>query len=148
MAKIKGNDLIVLINDNGVYRSIAYSTQCEIDLVATTIEVGNPQSGRWPRKKLRYISWKVASGQLLSDNQDSDVILSLLTTGRELNLLFTTVDPGIIPEVPRMPDGRFSLSGQALLTRYTVTAKHRDFVTASATFDGSGENKKLNPGTL
>lgn len=148
MAKIKGDDLIVMIEQDGMYHAIAYSTQCDIDIVATTIAVGNPLSGRWPRKKLRYLNWKVTTGHLLSDKQDCDTILSLLSSGRTLNLLFTTVEPHLIPDVERLPDGRFCLSGQALLTRYTVTAKHRDFVTSSATFDGSGESKKLNPGTL
>ena len=78
MAKIKGNDLILFIQKDGKYKAYAYSTTCEIDIQANTIEVGSPDTGQWVRKKKRKISWRVSSGYLMSDGSASMEIFKTL----------------------------------------------------------------------
>ena len=47
MKKIRANDLIVMYKVNGQWKAIAFSTSCEIDISADTIETSSPDTGRW-----------------------------------------------------------------------------------------------------
>lgn len=51
MAKIKGNDLILFIRKEEEYKALAYSTTCEIDIQADTIEIGSPDTGNGRKRK-------------------------------------------------------------------------------------------------
>ena len=146
MEKYKGDDLLVMYNDNGTWKVVAYATTCELDINATTIPTANPKAGKWPKQKLKSISWKVTSAHLLSDHEGNKDMMQLLATGREVELKFSTVKPHTSPQDPAdyVADDKFSVGGKALVTRYTVTANHRDFVKASVAFIGSGENDYIN----
>lgn len=141
MAKIRGNDLIVMVRRDSSWKTVAFGTTCEIDVNAETIDVGSPSSGRWRRRKVKRISWRMSTGHLLSDvSQDVD-LFALLAAASEVDVSFTTVESHDLPmaDPPQyVPDSRFHLSGKAFVTRYTVTGKRGDYAVASATFTGSG----------
>lgn len=145
MAKIKGKDITVMVARNGRdYKALAYSTSCELDVNVSYLKAGNPTDGRWPKNKPKYYSWQVSVGRLLSDLGDD--LFAELCIGKEIALLFTTVEDHPQPQegIPSyVPTTSMQLQGQAIITRLTITANNRDYATASVTFVGSGELKKI-----
>lgn len=132
MSKIKGDEMIVLVHRSGNWQALAFSTQCDIDINAATIQAGNPRSGRWPKTKTKQLAWRVHSSQLLTEGRTD--LYNELTTGEEIDLLFTTVMPGT-----HTHDERYYMSGKAVVTNYHITAAHRKFSVADITLTGSGE---------
>lgn len=146
MSKIKGSDIIVMMLVGGDWKVAAYGTTCEIDVNASTIQVSNPSSGKWPRNKVKGYSWQVTCGTLISDAGDGLDIFDMLKDGVEVLVTFTSVDSHVLPVssiAPYVPNTKFRLEGNALVTRYTASAKRGDHATASATFLGSGELNKV-----
>lgn len=140
--KINGNDLIVMLRRGSEWHTVAFGTTCELDITAETITVGTNRSGRWVRHRIKRISWQVTSGQLLSDQRQDVDLFALMKAGDAVGLAFTTVASHELPmaEPPvYTPDGRFRLTGDAFVTRLTVTGRRGDYATMSATFTGDGE---------
>jgi hypothetical protein len=138
MAKIKGDDITVLTYHDGVWTARAFATTCDLDINVEIIRAGSPTNGRYYNKKARRIDWKVNCGHLLSDAGDD--FFSDVESGDYIQLMFTTTLPRELAEdLPNYtPDTKFQVYGSALISRYTITGKHRDYVTSSVSFEGSG----------
>lgn len=141
MAKIRGNDLILFIQKDGKYKAYAYSTTCEIDIQAETIEVGSPDTGRWIRKKKRRLSWNTSCGYLISAGGDTTELFKMLVDKTPVMITLGSVNPhtDTVDAADYTTDGRLSMQGEGLLTRMTITGKKGDFVTMSIEIAGCGE---------
>lgn len=141
MPKLRGNDLIVFFEQGGEWKTLAYATTCEIDIQAETIEIGSPDTGRWVKKKKRRISWSVNSGHLMSNVKQKINLYNYLLSDNPVKISVASVEnhtERIYPE-DYTPDGRYSLIGEALVTRMTITGNRGDFCTLSMSLAGIGE---------
>lgn len=139
--KIRGNDLFVFIQRSGIYKAYAYSTTCEIDVQAETIGVGSPDTGRWSKKKKKKRSWRLSSAYLVGSGDSAAQLFSMLDSDETIKIMFGTVAPHkeLMDADDYVPDGRFAMVGDGLLTRMTVTGRRGDFVTMSVEIEGSGK---------
>lgn len=138
MAKIKGNDLILFIQKEGEYKALAYSTTCEIDIQAGTIEIGSPDTGQWTKKKKKRKTWRVSSGHLISDSENVIDIFNMLVGTEEVSIMIGTVAPHALSmnADDYVTDERLTMKGRGLITRMTTTGKKGDFVTMSIEIEG------------
>lgn len=141
MAKIRGNDLILFVQQSGVYQALAYSTTCEIDMQAEVIRVSSPDTGQWAKKKKKRKDWSVSSGCLISDSKQTLDLFNMYLNDEPIIVMLGTVAPHAeaMNAINYVPDERLKLRGEALVTRITITGKRGDFVTMSITLDGCGE---------
>lgn len=140
MAKIKGNDLILFIQKNDKYKAYAYSTTCEIDIQADTIEVGSPDTGQWVKKKKRKKNWRLSSGYLISEGGDTSELFKTLIDNNSVMITLGSVRPhaDVMDANDYVTDGRLTIQGEGMLTRMTITGRKGDFVTMSIEVEGSG----------
>lgn len=140
MAKIKGNDLILFIRKEEEYKALAYSTTCEIDIQADTIEIGSPDTGQWTKKKKKRKNWRASSGYLISDSVDAIDVFKTLVGNESVSLIIGTVEPHALSvnADEYVPDERLTIKGDGIITRMTITGKRGDFVTMSIDIEGSG----------
>nr|DAR57513.1 MAG TPA: hypothetical protein [Caudoviricetes sp.] len=140
MAKIKGNDLILFIRKEEEYKALAYSTTCEIDIQADTIEVGSPDTGQWTKKKKKRKNWRASSGYLISDSVDAIDVFKTLVGNESISLMIGTVEPHAlsVSADEYVTDERLTIKGDGIITRMTITGKRGDFVTMSIDIEGSG----------
>lgn len=138
MAKIKGNDLILFIRKEEEYKALAYSTTCEIDIQADTIEIGSPDTGQWTKKKKKRKTWRVSSGHLISDSENVIDIFNMLVGTEEVSIMIGTVAPHALSmnADDYVTDERLTMKGSGLITRMTTTGKKGDFVTMSIEIEG------------
>lgn len=144
MAKIKGENITVFAYTRGQWRTRAYGTSCEVNINVEYVRAGNPNSGKFPIKKPRIIDWRINCAKLLSDLGDD--LYNELRNGTTFAVRFTTVDSHLSPQtgLPNYtPNSKFQLVGEVIITKYTVTGKHRNFATVSMTLDGSGELNRV-----
>lgn len=140
MAKIKGNDLILFIRKEEEYKALAYSTTCEIDIQADTIEIGSPDTGQWTKKKKKRKNWRASSGYLISDSVDAIDVFKTLVGNESVSLMIGTVEPHALSvnADEYVTDERLTIKGDGIITRMTITGKRGDFVTMSIDIEGSG----------
>ena len=118
----KGKDMKVFIGSS----FIAGSTECSIEIGADIVEIASPSSGAWKEYKAKRKSWSVATSHLLSTANESTL----------LGLIGTTVTLAL-----KEYDGSSwsaTETGSAICTKLQITAKNRDFITANASFQGTG----------
>ena len=144
MPKLRGNELIVFFEKGGVWKTLAYATTCEIDIQAEVMDVGSPDTGRWVKKKKRRRSWNVSSGHLMSDVKQEIDLYDYLISDNPVKVCVSSVaaHDEQIKSIGYVPDGRYSLVGDALVTRMTITGNRGDFCTLSMSLAGSGELKQ------
>ena len=138
MKKIKANDLIVMYKVNGRWKAIAFATSCEIDISADTIETSSPDTGRWKTYKKRKKGWRISTAHLKGNVKKSPDLFELLESDEPIQVCFATVEahPDIIKHTEYKQDGRYMLTGSALVVRLTETARKGDMVTMSIHADG------------
>ena len=54
--KLQGKDLIVFYWNGTEFTTLAYATQCELDIHADTVEVSSPLTGKWKTYRKRRVS--------------------------------------------------------------------------------------------
>lgn len=144
MSKIKGQNVVVLVKD-GAWKALAFATVCELDESVSVLETGSAESGRYRNVKPKRISWQMTSGHLYSDAQQAVDIKSIIDSLQRIQVAFCQVTehplPMTEPPVYRpeyLNSNALQYSGFCYITRYTVTARNRDFVTQSITLTGDG----------
>lgn len=145
MKKIKANDLVVMYKINGEWRAVAFGTSCEIDITADTIETSSPDTGRWKTYKKRKRTWRINTAHLKGDLKKTPDLLEMLDSDDTIRVCLTTVEahPDMIGPKEYRKDGRYELTGEALVTRYTETARKGDMVTMSAELQGNGALEQM-----
>ena len=145
MSKIQGQNVVVLIKD-GSWKAVAYMTVCELDESVSVIETGSKVSGKWRRVKTKRHSWQITSGYLMSNAAQAVYLKELMDADTRIHVAFCEVpahlDRQTEPPVYQ-PDylniNALKRSGYCYITRLTVTARNRDYVTQSVTFTGDGK---------
>lgn len=140
MKKIRANDLIVMYMVDGRWKAIAFATSCEIDISADTIETSSPDTGRWKTYKKRKKGWRISTAHLKGNVKKTPDLFEMLKSDDPVQVCFTTVEahPDIIKHTEYKQDGRYMLTGEALVIRVTETARKGDMVTISAELQGNG----------
>jgi len=151
MSKIKGQNLVVLFQGSDLqWKALAYATQCELDLQREMKAVGSATSGNWKHYKPKQMAWRITCAHLLSDVDQPVDIDELLVSGAKVKVTFTCVEDHPLPksDPPEYkPEYRFfgppygfayTRTGDALVSRHTVTARHRTYVSSSIELTGTG----------
>lgn len=152
MSKIKGQDLVVMFRDetDQSWKAVAYATDCELDINVSMLETGSQDSGKWAEQKPKKVSWRVTSAHLLSDVEQPVDFDALIAAGTKVQICFSCVAPHPEPkdDPPQYePQYRFfgppygyayTRTGYAYISRHTVTARHRTYVTSSIELAGTG----------
>ena len=134
----------MLIKDNDTWKAVAFMTVCELDESVSVIDIGSATSGKWRHVKPKRMSWQITSGHLASDAQAAVDLESILTTGQRIQVAFIQVasHPSPMTEPPTYTPSTnadaFKRYGFCYITRLTVSARNKDFVTMSVTFTGDG----------
>jgi hypothetical protein len=133
--KLRGNDMALMVDKDGEWRSIAYATTCEIDIQARMVEVGSPMTGRWRKMKKRGQQWVGSTGHLMADKKEEADIMEMVKERRAVMVCFGTV---------KRVDGMVELTekgemtGEAYVASARVSARKGDMVTISAEIVGIG----------
>lgn len=140
MKKIKANDLIVMFRVNSAWKAIAFGTSCEIDISVDTIETSGKTSGKWKTFKKRKRGWRISTAYLKGNVRKTPDLIEMLNSDDPVQVCFTTVEPhpDIIKHTEYKQDGRYMLTGEALVVRVTESARKGDMVTISAELQGNG----------
>lgn len=145
MKKIRANDLIVMYWVNGEWKAIAFATSAEIDISADTIETSSPETGRWKTYQKRKKGWRISSAHLKGNVKETPDLFELLDSDEPIRVCFTTVEahPDMIDSKNYKKSGHYELTGEALLIRYTETARKGDMVTLSSEMQGTGKLEQV-----
>lgn len=145
MSKIKGQNVVVLIKD-GAWKSVAFMTVCELDESVSVIETGSADSGKWKHVKPKRKSWQMTSGYLVSDAARAVDLEAIMDNEQRIQVAFCQVPDHTMPKTEPpvykpeyLNSNALQRSGFCYITRHTVTARNRDFVTQSVTFTGDGQ---------
>jgi hypothetical protein len=140
MEKLKGYNLIMMIERDGADEAIAYGTSCEFDIKADTKEISGRDSGRFVRLAKGKIRWQGSSAHIMADNGQAQYILTLAKSPKKVKLFIGTVKDhrGAIVYTDYAKDGKFAFQGYALITRATITGNLGSAATMSIEFKGSG----------
>lgn len=138
--KIDGRDIVVFIQEDGLWRAMAYGTTCELDVKAEMKAVSSPDTEMWQKVKKGRYSWSGSSGHLVAARRQRTDVFELLAKGKKIKVAFATVAGSSSPRDYRqyIPDGRYGLKGDAIITRLTVTGRKGDSATFSMSFQGAG----------
>ena len=140
MEKIEGKDLMVFTRaGSGVWRAVAVSTTCTLEVTQDVREVAWRGSGPWRAYRAGWRGWSVAVDGLLPVGGDEPLNLFGLDGG-ELYVAFYSVapHPGGAPPGGFVPDGRLLRSGAALLENLTEAGEDGVIGTRGLRFMGSG----------
>ena len=150
MAKIKGQDLVVMFHDGESWKAVAFATDCELDINITMQEKGQEVSGRWKELEPKEISWKVTSSHLLSDVSQPVDFSQLIADGTKMKICFSCVAPHLNPknDPPEyepyyslfpQPGYVYTRTGDVYVARHTVSSRNRAYVTSFVEMIGTGK---------
>lgn len=136
--KILGRNLTILYRVDNAWKAVAYATTCELDINADLLEVGSVTPDAWKRYKRKKIGWTLTAGHLASDASQPIDLETVLVNGTAVKVFVTTVLDHPLPGDSYTPTTGYQRQGDALVNRFTVTARNRDYVTGSVSMRGSG----------
>ena len=133
--------MVLMVEKGGRWRSIAYGTTCEIDINAEMVETGSGMTGLWRTLRKRKLQWVGTTGHLMADTKQEVDILEMVMSKEPVRVCIGTIAPhtGSVAADEQTLDGRLKMTGEAYVTRATISARRGDVVTISATMEGNGE---------
>ena len=145
MKKVRANDLIVMYRVSGIWKAIAFATSCEIDISADMIETSSAVTGKWKTFVKKEKGWRISTAHLKGNVKKSPDLFELLESDDPIQVCLSTVEahPGIISHTEYKQDGRYQLTGSALVVRLTETARKGDMVTMSVELQGTGSLQQI-----
>ena len=144
MAKLQGKDLIVFYRTGDEYTTLAYATQCELDISAETMEVSSPDTGRWRTYRKRRLSWSLKNAKLVSRLSEGDLASAMASADTVRVVIGSVAHTSSDRTVPDyMPDGDMGYVGEAYLVRGTITGNNGDICTLSLELQGDGELRSV-----
>jgi hypothetical protein len=133
--RIKGREVMIFMgSSHATTQAIGGSVSCEIEISSSSIEVSSPDSSQW----LDYIAgrkgWRMTLGKLLilPDFYDGQMV------GSKVTVQFAY---SYNPKEGMEASERFAAhyyEGQALITRWGMSAKNGDYASGSFEFQGCG----------
>lgn len=135
--------MTLMVQRDGKWRAIAYATTCEIDINAEMVEVGSSLTGLWRMLRKRKLQWVGTTGHLMADMKQEVDILEMVMSKEPVTVCLGSVAPhtAAVSAADQTLDGRVKLTGEAYVTRATISARRGDAVTISAKMEGNGELK-------
>lgn len=139
---LKGSKLMVFIGGNAV----GFATSHSVNLTVNTTEVSTKDHGDYPAVLAQSISWEVTAENLYSDAGEQ-VYMDALLNKTPVQISFApasnysnTDEKGIvgIQGAQGWSPGTAIVSGNALITSYSINAAAGDNATMSVTFTGVG----------
>ena len=144
MAKLQGKDLIVFYRTGDEYTTLAYATQCELDISAETMEVSSPDTGRWRTYRKRRLSWSLKNAKLVSRLSEGDLAQAIASSARVRVVIGSVAHTNEEREVEDyLPTGDMGYVGNAYLTRGTITGNNGDICTLSLELTGDGPLRSI-----
>lgn len=144
MPKLQGKDLIVFYRTGEEYTTLAYATQCELDITAETVEVSSPYTGRWRTYRKRKLSWRMTNAKLMSRMSEGDLTQAISSTDTVRVVIGSVAHTNEDREVADyIPSGDMGYVGNALLVRGTITGNNGDICTLSLELQGDGELRSV-----
>ena len=138
--KLQGKDLIVFYWNGTEFTTLAYATQCELDIHADTVEVSSPLTGKWKTYRKRRVSWSMSNAKLLSRLSEGDLASAIASTATVRVVIGSVAHTNDDREVADyIPSGDVGYVGDALLVRGTITGSNGDTCTLSLELQGNGE---------
>lgn len=144
--KLKGRNLIVFWRNSNTedFTTLAYATQCELEVSADTVEVASPDTGAWKTYKKKRKGWEVTEAKLMSKLSEADLIAKVESNSTVEVMVASVSDVRQGREAgDYAPDLRFGKVGTAIVTRCTITGNNGDFVNVSMQLLGSGELRDI-----
>ena len=138
---VKGSLLQIKI-DNQI---LGFATSHSLSITTNTTEVSTKDHGDYPAVIAQTISWEVQCENLYTDKNGA-YLMSIQTAKKPVTLLFSRIQgdelasKGIVDKNTdwTINENDFILSGQALLTSFSINAPNGDQATISCTFTGIG----------
>lgn len=144
MAKLQGKDLIVFYRTGDEYTTLAYATQCELDISAETVEVASPDTGRWRTFRKRKLTWSLKNAKLVSRLSEGDLASAIASADTVRVVIGSVAHTNDEREVTDyLPTGDMGYVGNAYLTRGTITGNNGDICTLSLELQGNGELRTI-----
>ena len=139
--KLKGKDIILFVLHEGVWRALAYSTSCDIDVNLQYKTISSPDTGKWVRRRLIGINWSGNSAHLVSKSKNENELFDLWNLSKPITIKIGSVEahPGIVDAAQYKMDGKLGFTGKAIINNLTITGRKGDMVTSSISFNGCGE---------
>ena len=155
---IKGGHLMILVDDGGVKKPIAFATSHSLSKTLNTNEIATKDHGDYAAVLPQTISWEASTENLYAVgstgcpgykklneifNKRKDVEIYFGETTYGVTGIEYITQPSIVGVTgadnwTQMPNG-FGEKGKALITSLQVTAGAGDNATFTATFTGSGD---------
>lgn len=123
---------------DGELSAIAYATELELTIEASTMKVAPDADGGWDKHKKRWYGWRVTMNHLLSMVQGRVKIEQLVEADEEVRIVVAIVVPGgFDPTTIEAED--LLLSGHALFRRMTITGQQGGLAVMSVELLGNDE---------
>lgn len=161
--KINGSDLMVFIKVGGTFKSIAYAKTHTLDVTLNTIDTSTKDNGngRWQDNEPGLASWTMSSENLIGDDGENgatiDDLFEIMLKREKVEVAFSLQSnmpdyaskldkEFVVPEGGWTPDTANQYAGSALITSLNATGANGEKASASVTFTGCGNLRKLGKG--
>ena len=158
---IRGENLMLFLQKDGGFKSIAYATNHSLNINLSSTETSNKDqgTGTWSTFEAGVLSWDVSSDNLFGTGTDmqgfgySDLV-DLMLNKNQIDVVFAlegdstsfTVGSGKLDEVPEggwKPKNEMPYySGKAIITSISLNAPNGDNASYSVSLQGCGALKK------
>lgn len=140
MAKVDGSRVILMVDkeSNGALVAIAYATELEMTMEATTIKVAPIADGGWDNHKKQYYDWRITINHLLSMVRASVDIEQLIEADEEVKIVLAIVPPGGFDPADVEAE-EVMLQGMVKFKRMTITGQQGGMSVMSVELLGNDE---------
>ena len=138
-----GRDLMVYVNDNGTYKSIAWATSHSVSVSQSMQTISTKDNAQWGSSEPSEITWEITSDNLYSDEGYS-LLFNSMVAGDKLTVKFglkkaetgTVADGDVEYWQPSTTTGAYYMQGDVIISSLDLTAENGNKCTFSATFTG------------
>ena len=145
---IKGSDLMLFVQQGGVYKSIGYATNHTVTIGSQSQEISTKDSGGglWSEGTVHKLNWQMTTENLYSlepEGVSYDDLFDMMTTRQQVNVQFS-LESSYLSKPNQVPTGGWSpiatpkYSGKCMITDIQKNAPDGDAASFTATFTGVG----------
>lgn len=138
MDKVDGSRLILMAEAADGMSAIAYATELELTIEASTIPIAPDTDGGWDKHKKQNYQWRVTMNHLLSMVGGAVKIEQLIEADEEVNVMLAIVAPGGFDPAAAEAEEAL-LHGKALFRRMTITGQQGALAVMSVELLGNDE---------
>lgn len=150
---VKGSDIMLYINDNGEYKSIAHASSHTLSISADVEDINTKDTGIYGMKEVNKINWEIQAQHFYTED-GYETVYDLMLAQQPVNVMFglkSSTNPGT-DTVNVTADGNWTYAytagvrtyqGQAIITSLELTAEAGSKAQFSATLQGQGAINKV-----